>query len=160
MKRWAHVEFLFCLLLALFLFRVEDIPGLSFLSLNTDTATNPNQSATENKQQYQHQGGGAHASNPFPCPTQPLGFGKTACARDGLGDSWGGGVGAGWGAGLGLWGGLRGSLEGAREFLGHLKAYLGFYYREEAAMFAPLVEARRKSILLGIALNLLAVLSS
>lgn len=121
---------------------MEDIPELSFLSLNVDTATNPSQSATENHQQGER----AHASNPSPCPAQPPGFGKHTCAGDGLGDSWGGGVGAGWGGGLGLWGGLRGSLDGAREFLGHLKAYLGFYYREEAAMLAPLVEARRNEM--------------
>ncbi len=35
-----------------------------------------------------------------------------------------------------------GSLVGAREFLGHLTAYLGFYRREEAVMYAPLLEVR------------------
>lgn len=51
-------------------------------------------------------------------------------------------MGGGWGAGLGIWRGLKGSLVGAREFLGHLRAYLGSYRREEAVMYAPLLEVR------------------
>ena len=43
-----------------------------------------------------------------------------------------------------MWRGFRGSLVGAREFLGHLKAYLGFYHQEEAVMYAPLVEVREQ----------------
>lgn len=130
--------------------RVEDIPGLTFLALN-GVSVEPNTSA----------GPGLFESNTLPsdptvesvldtgpppssaCHRSWRGRGTAPCNRGkGLGDAWGGGVGGGWGAGLGLWRGLRGSLVGASEFLGHLKAYLGFYHRKEAAMYTPLVEVR------------------
>ncbi|CAN0203372.1 unnamed protein product, partial [Ectocarpus fasciculatus] len=152
---------------------VEDIPGLSFLSLKP-TGGPPNSNATthshgspattpqhhlataeggaaattdaEEPQQQQQQ---RHAPSPYfdhPCPARlpPANGRRRPCSGEGLGDAWGGGVGGGWGAGLGIWRGVRGSLVGARDFFGHLKTYLGFYLREEAVMYAPLLEALRR----------------
>ena len=131
--------------------RVEDIPGLAFLSLNKSETASPSNvnlydpspaspptriSSTESESQMPPPRPGS------PCPARPPGVGRPVCTGEGLGDAWGGGVGGGWATGLGVWRGLRGSLVGAREFLGHLKAYLGFYHREEAVMYAPLVEVR------------------
>lgn len=147
--------------LTLFLGRVEDVPGLALISLKTAafrTAGSPNTAPYESAApaaatplsatmtttattNTPSQNSADPASSP--CPASPYGVpGRSVRAWEGLGDAWGGGVGGGWGSGLGVWRGLRGSLVGAREFLGHLKAYLGFYHKEEAAMYASLVEVR------------------
>ncbi|CAM9187629.1 unnamed protein product [Ectocarpus sp. 12 AP-2014] len=153
---------------------VEDIPGLSFLSLKP-TGGAPNSNATTHshgppatapqhhlaaaaegetattdaKEQQQHQHQQQHAPSPHfarPCPARPppANGRRRPCSGEGLGDAWGGGVGGGWGAGLGIWRGVRGSLVGARDFFGHLKTYLGFYLRQEEVMYAPLLEALRR----------------
>ena len=121
---------------------MEDIPGLAFLSLSPGAPTTLARNASPDhpgKGDHHHQQQGVG----LPHSSIPWFRGRTPCLKEGIGDAWGGGVGGGWGAGLGLWRGLRGSLVGAKELLGHLKAYLGFYFREEAAMFAPLVEVRK-----------------
>lgn len=137
-------------------FRVEDIPELAFIPLNTagggastkklesssTTPPDPTPVGTASDPGVSAQTGSTSTS---PCPARPRDPGRKAlCARQVLGDAWGGGVGGGWGAGLGLWRGLRGSMVGARELLQHFTSYLRFYHRTEAVMHAPLVEVSER----------------